>query len=172
MKHSFKLLVTALFAATTLLFSTSLKAQVDPPAGGFKNAFLNLNKSGKVVLTYTRWDDQVGKGNYTLAFFWASWSDEAREELPYIQAVQKKYAGKLKVLGVTYGDEIQDSMDAIPEWGITFPSFVFVEDADSDGRFDIDTIPTIILFGPDGSVVARDMRGDEIGKTITNLLSD
>lgn len=172
MKHSFKLLVTALFAATTLLFSTSLKAQVDPPAGGFKNAFLNLNKSGKVVLTYTRWDDQVGKGNYTLAFFWASWSDEAREELPYIQAVQKKYAGKLKVLGVTYGDEIQDSMDAIPEWGITFPSFVFVEDADPDGRFDIDSIPTIILFGPDGSVVARDMHGDEIGKTITNLLSD
>ena len=172
MKHSFKLLVTALFAATMLLFSTSLKAQVDPPAGGFKNAFLNLNKSGKVVLTYTRWDDQVGKGNYTLAFFWASWSDEAREELPYIQAVQKKYAGKLKVLGVTYGDEIQDSMDAIPEWGITFPSFVFVEDASPDGQFDIDTIPTIILFGPDGSVVARDMRGDEIGKTITNLLSD
>ena len=78
MKHSFKLLVTALFAATMLLFCTSLSAQVDPPVGGFKNAFLNLNKSGKVVLTYTRWDDQVGKGNYTLAFFWASWSDEAR----------------------------------------------------------------------------------------------
>ena len=172
MKHSFKLLVTAVFAATTLLFSTSLNAQVNPPAGGFKNAFLSLNKSGKVALTYTVWDQQVGKGNYVLAFFWASWSDEAREELPYIQAVQKKYAGKVKVLGVTYGDEIQDSMDAIPEWGITFPSFVFVEDADPDGRFDIDTIPTIILFGPDGSIVARDMHGDEIGKTITNLLSD
>ena len=162
MKHSFKLLVTVLFAATTLLFCTSLSAQVDPPAGGFKNAFLNLNKSGKVVLTYTRWDDQVGKGNYTLAFFWASWSDEAREELPYIQAVQKKYAGKLKVLGVTYGDEIQDSMDAIPEWGITFPSFVFVEDAVPDGQFDIDTIPLVILFGPDGKIIARDLKGEEI----------
>ena len=166
MKHSFKLLVTALFAATMLIFSISLSAQVDPPAGGFKNAFLNLNKSGKVVLTYTRWDDQVGKGNYTLAFFWASWSDEAREELPYIQAVQKKYAGKLKVLGVTYGDEIQDSMDTIPEWGITFPSFVFVEDAVPDGRFDIDSIPLVILFGPDGEIVARDMRGEEIEKKV------
>ena len=170
MKHSFKLLVTALFAATTLLFSTSLKAQVNPPAGGFKNAFLNLNKSGKVVLTYTRWDDQVGKGNYTLAFFWASWSDEAREELPYIQAVQKKYAGKLKVLGVTYGDEIQDSMDAIPEWGMTFPHFVFVEDAEPDGRFDIDSIPLIILFGPDGNILARDLRGEDIQKAIEEAL--
>ena len=166
MKHSFKLLVTALFAATMLLFSISLNAQANPPAGGFKNAFLSLNKSGKVALTYTLWDDQVGKGNYTLAFFWASWSDDAREELPYIQAVQKKFAGKVKVLGVTYGDEIQDSMDAIPEWGITFPSFVFVEDAEPDGRFEVDSIPLVILFGPDGKIVKRDMHGEEIEEAV------
>ena len=113
-------------------------------------------------MTYTLWDQQVTKGNYTLAFFWASWSDEACEELPYIQAIQKKYAGKVKVLGVTYGDEIQDSMDAIVVWGITFPSFVFVEDAEPDGRFDIDSIPLVVLFGPDGEIVARDLKGEEI----------
>ena len=154
-----------MFAAAALFTGTALHAQ-DKPAGGFKNAFLNMGKSGKVSLPYTLWGDQVGKGNYTLAFFWASWSDEAREELPYVQAVAKKYADKLKVLGVTYGDEIQDSMDAIAEWGITFPSFVFVEDAEPDGRFDIDTIPTIILFGPDGSIIARDMRREEIEKAV------
>ena len=149
---------------TAMLFSLSFeaKAQDPPPSGGFKNAYLTLNKSGKVILTYTLWDQQVAKGNYTLAFFWASWSDEAREEVPYVQAIYKKYAGKVKVLGVTYGDEIQDSMDAIPEWGMTFPHFVFVEDAEPDGRFDIDSIPLTILFGPDGSIIARDMKGEEI----------
>ena len=153
---------------TAVLFSSAFeaKAQVPPPSGGFKNAYLTLTKSGKVSLTYTLWDEQVGKGSYTLAFFWASWSDEAREEVPYIQAISKKYAGKLKVLGVTYGDEIQDSMDAISELGMSFPSFVFVEDAEPDGRFDIDTIPTIILFGPDGKIIARDMRGEEIEKAV------
>ena len=169
MKRSFKLLVAAVFAATALLSGFTLKAQDAPPVGGFKNAFLNMNKSGKVALTYTRWDDQVGKGSYTLAFFWASWSDEAREELPYIQAVQKKYAGKVKVLGVTYGDEIQDSMDAIPEWGITFPSFVFVEDAEPDGRFEVDSIPLVILFGPDGKIVKRDMHGEEIEEAVKEV---
>ena len=159
-----------LFAA--VVFSSGFRAQAqDPPPGGFKNAYLTLGKSGKVALTYTLWDEQVKKGNYTLAFFWASWSDEAREELPYIQAVQKKYAGKVKVLGVTYGDEIQDSMDAISELGMTFPSFVFVEDAPPDGQFDIDSIPLVILFGPDGEIVKRDMHGEEIEKTITSLLS-
>ena len=155
-----------LLAAGALLSSYETKAQVATPAGGFKNAYLSLNKSGKVILTYTLWDQQVGKGDYTLAFFWASWSDEAREELPYIQAIQKKYAGKVKVLGVTYGDEIQDSMDAISEWGITFPSFVFVEDAEPDGQFDLDTIPLVILFGPKGEIVARDMKGEEIEEKV------
>jgi len=157
-------------AVVLLLSATPVKAQDPPPQGGFKNAYLTLNKSGKVVLTYTLWDQQVTKGNYTLAFFWASWSDEAREEVPYIQAIYKKYAGKVKVLGVTYGDEIQDSMDAIPEWGMTFPHFVFVEDAAPDGRFDIDSIPLTILFGPDGSIVARDMKGDEIEEAVEAAL--
>ena len=158
---------------TAMLFSLSFeaKAQDPPPSGGFKNAYLTLNKSGKVVLTYTLWDQQVTKGNYTLAFFWASWSDEAREEVPYIQAISKKYAGKVKVLGVTYGDEIQDSMDAIPEWGMTFPHFVFVEDAEPDGRFDIDSIPLTILFGPDGKIIARDMKGEEIEKAVEEAIS-
>ena len=170
MKRSFKMLAAAFFAAAALLTGTSLRAQDAPPSGGFKNAYLTLNKSGRVGLTYTRWDDQVGKGNYTLAFFWASWSDEARAELPYVKDIYKKYAGKVKVLGVTYGDEISDSMEAIPEWGITFQSFVFVEDAAPDGRFDIDTIPTIILFGPDGSIVARDLKGEEIEKAVKDAL--
>ncbi len=161
---------TVLMTAAILFFGASLQAQDAPPAGGFKNAYLSQNKSGKVVLTYTVWDDQVGKGNYVLAFFWASWSDEAREELPYIQAVSKKFAGKVKVLGVTYGDEIQDSMDAIPEWGITFPSFVFVEDASPDGQFDIDSIPLVILFGPDGKIVKRDMHGEEIEQAVAEAL--
>ena len=158
-----------LLAAVAFSFSFKAKAQDTPAAGSFKNAYLTLGKSGKVALTYTLWDQQVTKGNYTLAFFWASWSDEAREELPYVQAIQKKYAGKVKVLGVTYGDEIQDSMDAIVEWGITFPSFVFVEDAEPDGQFDIDSIPLVILFGPKGEIVARDLKGEEIEEKVAGL---
>ena len=170
MKRFGMILATAFFALAGLLASNSLMAQDAPPGGSFKNAYLSRNKSGKVVLTYTLWDQQVTKGNYTLCFFWASWSDEAREEVPYVLEVAKKYAGKVKVLGVTYGDEIQDSMDAIPEWGMTFPSFVFVEDAPPDGQFDIDTIPTVILFGPDGTIVARDMKGEEIEEAVEEVL--
>ena len=144
MKRLGKMLATAVFAAAGLFATNALMAQDAPPGGSFKNAYLSRNKSGKVVLTYTLWDQQVTKGNYTLCFFWASWSD--------------------------YGDEIQDSMDAIPEWGMTFPSLVFVEDAPPDGQFDIDTIPTVILFGPDGNIVKRDIHGEEIEAAVKEAL--
>ena len=170
MRRSVKMLAAALFAGVALLAGSAAKAQDAPPPGGFKNAYLNLNKSGKVVLTYTLWKDQIGKGKYTLAFFWASWSDEAREEAATVQAIYKKYAGKLSVLGVTFGDEIQDSMDAIPEWGMTFPHIVCVEDYPPDGLFDIDSVPFIVLLGPDGAPVATDLHGDAIEAAVKDAL--
>ena len=169
MRRSVKMLAAALFAGVALLAGSAAKAQDAPPAGGFKNAYLSLNKSGKVVLTYTLWKDQIGKGKYTLAFFWASWSDEAREEAANVQAIYKKYAGKLSVLGVTYEDEIQDSMDAITELGLKFPSIVDVEEQIA-GPFEIASIPYTVLLGPDGKPVAKDLHGDAIEAAVKEAL--
>ena len=170
MKHSLKFLLTALLVGFALLGGTTLKAQDPPPAGGFKNAYLTVNKSGKVVLTYTLWKDQVGKGKYTLVFFWASWSEEAPAEAARVQAVYQQYAGKgLDVLGVTYNDEISDSMDAIAEWGMKFPHIVDVEDQIAE-RFDFDTVPYTALLGPDGKVVAKDLHGAEIAEAVAKVL--
>lgn len=49
------MLAAALFALAAFLCSPSLQAQDAPPAGGFKTPYLSVNKSGKVVLTYSRW---------------------------------------------------------------------------------------------------------------------
>lgn len=166
MFRSFKLLVSALFAATALLCGSPLLAQDPPPAGGFKNAYLTMNKSGKVVLTYTLWKDQVGKGKNTLVFFWASWSDESREEAATVQAIYQQYAGKgLDVLGVPYGDEISDSMDAMTEWGVKFPQIVDVED-DIAGPFGFDSVPYVVLLGPSGETLAKGLEGEAIREAV------
>lgn len=165
MKRSFQLLAATFFAVAAFLFSTDAQAQDAPPPGGFKNAYLSVNKSGKVVLTYTLWKDQVGKGKNTLVFFWASWSEESREEASRVQALYQKYAGKVDVLGVTYNDEISDSMDAMAEWGIKFPQIVDVED-DIAGQFGFDSVPYIVLLGPSGETVATGLRGEAIREAV------
>jgi len=169
MKKTLQLIGCAVITAVALFSGVNLKAQDPPPPGGFKNPYLSVNRSGKVVLTYSRWDEQVKSGTYTLVSFWASWSDEAREEAPYVQSVYKKYAGKVKVLGVPFGDEIQDSMDAMVEWGITYPQLVDV-DEDLAGPFAFDSIPYIVLLGPDRKPVASNLHGEEIEKAIQEAL--
>ena len=170
MSRSFKLLVSVLFAATALLCGGPLLAQDPPPAGGFKNPYLSVNKSGKVVLTYSRWNEQVGKGKPTLVFFWASWSDESREVAATVQSIYQQYAGKgLDVLGVPYGDEISDSMDAMAEWGVKYPQIVDVED-DIAGPFGFDSVPYVVLLGPDGHIVASNLQGDGILEAVKSVL--
>ena len=170
MSRSFKLLVSVLIAATALLCGGPLLAQDPPPAGGFKNPYLSVNKSGKVVLTYSRWNEQVGKGRYTLVSFWASWSDESREVAATVQSIYQQYAGKgLDVVGVPYGDEISDSMDAMADWGIKYPQIVDVED-DIAGPFGFDSVPYVVLLGPDGHIVASNLQGDGILEAVKSVL--
>jgi thiol-disulfide isomerase/thioredoxin len=166
MNRTIKGWVSVLFTATALLYGGTLLAQDPPPAGGFKNPYLSVNKSGNVVLTYSRWSEQVGKGKYTLVSFWASWSDESREEAANVQAIYKQYAAKgLAVLGVPYGDEISDSMDAMTEWGIKYPQIVDVED-DIAGLFGFDSVPYIVLLSPSGETLATGLRGDAIREAV------
>lgn len=157
-----RLLLTLLAVCAMALSGTALRAQDPPPPGGFPNPLLTVNRSGKVVLTYSRWADQVKKGKYTLVSFWASWCDECLEEVPMIQSVYQYYKGKgLVVLGIPYGDEIGDTTEAMEARGITYPQLFDVDD-DIAGPFHFDGIPYIVLLGPDGEVVAADLRGDEI----------
>ena len=170
MKRLGKILAAAVFAAAGLFVSHSLKAQDPPPPGGFKNAYLTVNKSGKVALTYTLWKNLVGKGKYTLAFFWGSYSEECREEVPFIKAIHQKYGGKIDVIGVTYFDEITDSMEAMTELGIRFPQIVDV-DEDIAGPFEIASVPFTVLLGPEGKVVASGMRGVEIERAVAEAVA-
>ena len=165
-----RLLITLLAVCAMAVSGTSLKAQDPPPQGGFKNALLTVNKSGKVALTYSRWSEQVKKGKYTLVSFWASWCDECLEEFPVIQSVYQSYKAKgLVVLGVPYGDEIGDATEAIEAHKITYPHLVDVDD-DLAGPFHFDGIPYIVLLGPDGEVLAANLRGDEIRLAVEKYL--
>ena len=166
MKKYLHVIGCIILAAGAFLYSFETRAQDAPPQGGFKNPYLTVNKSGNVTLTYSRWNELVGKGKYTLVFFWASWSDESREEATNVQAIYQQYAGKrLDVLGVPYGDEISDSMAAMTEWGIRYPQIVDVED-DIAGQFGFDSVPFIVLLGPSCETLAADLRGDAIREAV------
>ncbi|MDO4995000.1 MAG: TlpA disulfide reductase family protein [Bacteroidales bacterium] len=117
----------------------------------------------------TKLSDYVGKGQYVLVDFWASWCGPCRQEIPNLIAAYNKYKGKgLVVLGVATWDKPEDTLKAIDELKIPYPQMMNAQDAGSKA-YGIEGIPQIILFGPDGTIVARDLRGDAIEEKLAEI---
>lgn len=113
--------------------------------------------------------DFVGNGSYTLIDFWASWCGPCRKETPNVVAAYNKYHSKgLIVLGIPVNDALNDTKAAMKDLHIHYPQLldpaqIFAE------RFDINGIPTIILFDPQGNIIANDIRGPEIEDALSKI---
>lgn len=120
----------------------------------------------------TRLSDYVGRGKYVLADFWASWCGPCRQEIPNLIALYEKYKDKeFLVLGVAVQDKIEDSQKAISEMQIPYPQILNTQKLATD-LYGIDALPETILFAPNGTILARGLRGENIEQQLQKYFND
>lgn len=109
-----------------------------------------------------RLSDVVGKGDYVLVDFWASWCNPCIKQTAVIKDIYKDYKDKgLKVLGVAVWDEPEATKDAIVKHDLPWQSWLNGQNVPTDA-YGISGIPCIILFGPDGTILSRDKQDDDL----------
>lgn len=115
--------------------------------------------------------DYVGKGHYTLVDFWASWCGPCIREIKVLKELYAKYADKgLDFLGVAVWDEPTNTESAIKQLAIPWPCIINAQSVPTD-LYGISGIPCIILFAPDGKIVGRNLRGEELENLVAEVMA-
>ena len=150
-------------------YYTSLKAIAATQEGQPFTDFAGKDLEGNEV----KLSDYVGKGKFVLIDFWASWCGPCKREIPNLIELQKQFGGeKFVVLGVNVWDQEDKFKEALKEEGITYPQIYVPRDGKVNATelYGIQGIPQIMLFGPDGTIVKRNLRGEEMKAFVADQL--
>lgn len=113
------------------------------------------------------------KGKYVLVDFWASWCGPCRRENPNVVAAYNKFKDKnFTVLGISLDEDRTKWMEAVAKDKLTWTHISDLKGWESvAGRlYGVQSIPANFLLDPDGMIIARDLREDELQDKLQEIL--
>ena len=108
--------------------------------------------------------------------FWASWCGPCRRENPNVVAAYNQFKNKnFTILGVSLDNETgrEAWLAAIKKDGLTWNHVSDLKYWNNEAAklYQVRSIPQNFLIAPDGRIVAKNLRGEELVKKLNELLS-
>ncbi|HEY8954636.1 thioredoxin-like domain-containing protein [Chitinophaga sp.] len=113
------------------------------------------------------------RGKYVLVDFWASWCVPCRKENPNVVKAYEKFRSRnFEIMSVSLDNNKENWLKAIEEDHLTW---IHVSDLkgwknDVAVEYGISSVPQNFLLDPNGRVIAKNLRGEELGKKLEELI--
>ncbi|MCL6523207.1 MAG: AhpC/TSA family protein [Thermoflavifilum sp.] len=113
------------------------------------------------------------RGKYVLIDFWASWCGPCRIESPYVVEAYQKFKDKnFTILGVSLDYDRDRWLKAIHddhlEW-TQVSDLKYWQNA-AAVQYQVESIPANFLLDPEGRIIAKNLRGEELTATLAQIL--
>ena len=126
--------------------------------------FLDFSEKGRDGKLH-KLSEYVGKGNYVLIDFWASWCGPCMGEMPTLKEAKRRFGKNgFEILGISLDNNETQWKAAIDNGGFNWLHLSCLNGWRSEGvsLYNIKGIPANFLCNGDGVIIAVDLRGEAL----------
>ena len=111
-------------------------------------------------------------GKFVLLDFWATWCGPCLGEIPNLQDIHDTFAEdeRFALLSLSIDETIDEPRKFQETRKLPWNQGFLKGEFDGPKAYGVRAIPAFVLVGPDGKIVARGMRGEEIKKAVAEAL--
>ncbi|NPD47815.1 MULTISPECIES: TlpA disulfide reductase family protein [unclassified Lentimicrobium] len=117
------------------------------------------------------------RGSYVLVKFWASWCELCKQEIPALVKLHQELSlknAKFEILGVAAEFDKSRWLSAINEDNLPWINVSLVSGFEDNAFIDygVKSIPASLLINPEGRIVARGLKGEELRDKLLEVLKN